>query len=122
MRPQLRSRMRGSASRLVENARQVNGENIVPFLDGEGLDRRDVLNTGVVDDDIDAAKLAFGPGEHRFDLPHVAQVGVVVARREPQLRNLAQAAWLSPKPLRMVCAPAFASTLAILNQCRSLGR
>jgi hypothetical protein len=37
----------------VERRRQVDGEDLVPLRLGEFLDRRDVLDAGVVDDDVD---------------------------------------------------------------------
>ncbi len=72
MRPQLRWRIPGSAAGGVEDAGEIDGENIVPFVHRELLHRGHVLDAGVIDHDIDAAEGAFGIAHHRFDLPDVA--------------------------------------------------
>ena len=63
----------------MEDAGEIDGENIVPFVHRELLHRGHVLDAGVIDHDIDAAEGAFGIVHHRLDLPDVAQVGVVIA-------------------------------------------
>ncbi len=63
----------------VEDAGEIDGDDVVPFVHRELLHRGDVLDTGVIDHDIDAAEGAFGIAHHRLDLPDVAQVGVVIA-------------------------------------------
>ena len=61
MRPQLRSLHAGQREpRGVERRAQVDRDDRVPLLDREVLDRRHVLDAGVVDQDVDAAELALG--------------------------------------------------------------
>ena len=71
----------------VKHRRKVNGDNVVPFLHREGLHRRDMLYSGVVDKNVHAVKLRFGVAHHGFNLQHVTQVGIVVARLFAQLCN-----------------------------------
>ena len=39
----------------IERARNIGGEQLLPFLDGKVLERRAELHTGIVDQDIDRA-------------------------------------------------------------------
>ena len=52
----LHVRQRGGGA--VEHGRQVQRDDGVPLLDREVLDRRGVLDAGVVDQDVDATELA----------------------------------------------------------------
>ena len=45
-------RWQGGTNR-VKGRGQVDRDDFIPFLDREGLDRRDMLNAGVVDQDVD---------------------------------------------------------------------
>ena len=76
MRPHDLFFMPGTASaRGVEGAGKVDGEDRVPFLDGKFLDRGDVLDAGIVDQDIDAAERILGFGHHAVDFGVVGHVG-----------------------------------------------
>ncbi len=59
----------------VKGAREIDGDDRVPFVDRKFLDRIDVLNAGVVHQDIDAAE--FGPGliDHLLDLVGIGNIG-----------------------------------------------
>ena len=113
--------MPGSASRVVWKARaQVDRDDRVPLRDGKVLDRRDVLDAGVVDEDVDAAELARRVGHHGLDLGRLAHVGAVVAglhaergdlRLRPvdiaeavehDVRALARQALAMPRPMPLV--------------------
>ena len=56
----------------------------VPFLDREFLDRRDVLDAGVVDQDVDAAEGLLGRRDHRGDLGGLGHVGRRVERLDAE--------------------------------------
>ncbi|MNN14261.1 hypothetical protein D3C81_1273190 [compost metagenome] len=62
----------------MEHGRQVEGNDLVPAFQRELLHRRHMLDTGVVDQNVDAGEFAFGQGEQGFDLRHVRQVGGVM--------------------------------------------
>ena len=81
MRPQLRClHLRQREPGRVEGRAEVDRDDRVPALDRELLDRRDVLDAGVVDEDVDAAEVGLGRvGHHRLDLGRLAHVGAVVA-------------------------------------------
>ena len=56
MRPQLRAFMCGKAARMAwKRGREVDRDHRVPFLERKLLDRRHVLDAGVVHEDVDAA-------------------------------------------------------------------
>ena len=80
------ARQRQSAG--VEDAGQIYRQNIVPLFHRELLHRRHMLDTGVINHNIDAAKFAFGIAHHRFNLPDVAQVGIVIAGNFTQRGHL----------------------------------
>ena len=44
----------------VEGGGQIDGDDLVPLLDRELLDRRDVLDAGIVDEDVDGAERLLG--------------------------------------------------------------
>jgi hypothetical protein len=69
------------------------------------LHRRHVLDPGVINHNIHAAKLRLGVGHHRLNLLHIAQVGSVVARRFADLRHF--------------CARGCAIAKAVENQLRA---
>ena len=50
----LHARHRGADG--MEGGRQVDGDDLVPFLDREILHRRDELDARIVDEDVDAAE------------------------------------------------------------------
>ncbi len=79
-------RQRQSAG--VEHRRQVDGEDGVPFLHRELIQRRHVLNAGVVHQNVHAAELAFGILHHVRYLARIAEIGAVIPRRGAQPRDL----------------------------------
>ena len=86
MRPhflRLHARHRGADG--VEGGGQVDGDDLVPFLDREFLDRRDELDAGIVDQDIDRAELLLGVGDHGGDLVALAHVGAGIERLDPEI-------------------------------------
>ena len=66
----------------VEGRGQVDGDDRVPFLGREVLDRRDVLDAGIVDEDVGPAELVGAALHHRLDRRRVGHVGAVVDRAE----------------------------------------
>ena len=59
----------------MERRRQVDANDGVPLLDRELLDRRDVLDAGIVDEDVDGAEIPLGLGHHLRDLARAQHVG-----------------------------------------------
>ena len=59
----------------MERRRQVDGDDRVPFVDGEILDVRHVLDAGIVDQHVDRAELLFRLRDHRVDLGRLGHVG-----------------------------------------------
>ena len=68
----------------VESAAQVDGQHGVPFIDGEVFYFCNVLNAGVVHENVDAAELVGGKLHHGFDLSGLAHVGAVVSHLHTQ--------------------------------------
>ena len=66
-------------------ADQIDGDDLVPFLDREFLDRRDVLDAGVVDQDVAGAELALRRLDHGGDLGGLGHVGARVDRLDAEL-------------------------------------
>jgi len=60
----------------MQCARQINGDNRIPLVDREFLDRVDVLNAGIVHQYIDTAEFGAGPVHHVFDLVRIGDVGI----------------------------------------------
>jgi hypothetical protein len=78
--------MRGSASANgVEGRRQVDREDLVPFGEGNSSIGRDVLDAGVVHQDVDAAEDLDRVAHHGLDGFGLAHVRVVVASGHPVL-------------------------------------
>jgi hypothetical protein len=71
----------------VEHRRQVDRDDLVPALHRELLHRRHVLDAGVVDQNVDAAELALGIGDHLGDLRRVADIGRVMTDLAAVLRS-----------------------------------
>jgi hypothetical protein len=67
----------------VERRGQVQGKNRVPLGNGELVDRRNELDAGVVDEDVDRAELTDRPAHHRLDGVLSRHVGAVVANLHP---------------------------------------
>ena len=99
-------------ARGVEGRRQVDRHDRVPFVRREALDRRDVLDAGIVDEDVGRAELGGAAGDHRLDLRRVGQVGAVVQAR-PARPSASRSRPRSPKPLSITFAPSAASARAI---------
>jgi len=62
----------------VKGRAQVEGDDGVPLVDRELLHRRDVLDAGVVDEDVDRAEAAERRLQHRLDGVGLRHVGAVV--------------------------------------------
>src|SRR3984957_2443254 len=69
----------------VEGRRQIDGDDHVPFLDRELLDRRHVLDAGIVHQDIDAAQCLLRALDHADDLRRLAHVGARIDRFDPEV-------------------------------------
>ncbi len=69
----------------VERGRQIDGDDHVPFLDRELLDRRHELDTGIVHQHVDAAQGALGGLDHVGDLGRLAHVGRRVDRLDGEI-------------------------------------
>lgn len=65
-------------ARGVERRREVQREHRIPAVDRETLDRSDVLDPGVVHQDVDAAVAQIDVREHRLDLVGFREVGAFV--------------------------------------------
>jgi len=61
----------------VKRGRQIDGEDGVPAIDGKALGGRDVLDAGVVDEDIDRAEALFGIADQLCALLGIGKVGRV---------------------------------------------
>ena len=64
----------------VECRAQVDCNNCIPFSDREFLNRADMLNAGVIDENVNTTKGFRCVLHHRFDLVAFAHVGAVVDR------------------------------------------
>lgn len=62
----------------MECRRQVDRDHGVPPLDRKALDRRDVLDAGVVHEDVDASVPRIDVRDHGLDLVGFRQVGAFV--------------------------------------------
>jgi hypothetical protein len=72
----LNSRTASRAQRAEELAGQIDGNDLVPLRERHFVERRVLLQAGVVDQDVDRAELPTHAIEH---LPHVVFVGNVAA-------------------------------------------
>ena len=57
---------------------QIDGNDGIPTLDRKIFYCSDMLNTGIVDENVDAAKARGGRLHHRFDLGWFGHVGAAV--------------------------------------------
>ena len=86
MRPHFCAFMPGIAARIAWNGRgKIDGDDGVPLVGRKVLDRRDMLDAGVVDEDVDRTHLGFGVGDHRLDFGALGHVGRVVESLDPEL-------------------------------------
>ena len=53
---------------------EIEGNDEIPFLDRELLDRRNILRAGVVDEDVHPAKGGGGFAHHRLDFCRLGKV------------------------------------------------
>ena len=97
----------------MEVRRQIDGNDRIPAVDRELFDRRRVLDSGIVDENIDLAELARRRLDHLLDFGGLRQVGRIESRRVTpksfaicaRSRSIADA---SPKPFNMTLQPAAA--------------
>ena len=76
--PFLRLHGRNRGADGMEGGRQVHREDHVPLFRGKILDRRDELDAGVVDEDVDGSELRRRVGDHGLDLGAFRHVGAAV--------------------------------------------
>ena len=69
----------------MEGGGQVDGDDLIPFLDGKFLDRRHELDAGIVDQHIHAAQLLFGGRDHGGDFLALAHIGAVINRLDAEI-------------------------------------
>ncbi len=69
----------------MEGRAHVDRDDLVPLLDREFLDRRDELDAGIVDEDVDRAELALGIRDHLGDLVALGHVGGRIERLDAEL-------------------------------------
>ena len=67
-------------ARRVEHRGEVDRDHPIPLLGREILDRRDMLDARIGEDDIGCAEFGGAPGDHRGDLIGPAHVGGIVER------------------------------------------
>ena len=101
----------------VEGAGQVDREDRVPLVDREFLDRRDMLDAGIVDQDIDRAEfLLRGPRSSPRCRPACCHVGAMIGDADIVLASqlgarAPRSSPASPKPLITILEPAAAKRL-----------
>lgn len=71
----------------VERRRQVDGEDLVPFLDRKILDRGDFLNAGIVDHHVEGADVGLGGGHQLGNFARLGHVGAVIGDADPMGRG-----------------------------------
>ncbi|MCY1181310.1 hypothetical protein D9M73_218080 [compost metagenome] len=86
--PALGAHARQTQTGAVEHRRQVDRDDRIPTLHRKLVHRCHVLNAGIVDQDIDAAELALGVGDHVGNLCRIADIGRVVADLAAKLFDL----------------------------------
>ena len=62
----------------MEGAREIYRQNGVPLLNGKVLDRRDILNSGIVDENVNATEFLFRQRHHSADVIAIGHVGVAI--------------------------------------------
>ena len=75
------------SARGMKSARQVDGDDRIPTLNRKIFDARYVLNAGVVDQNIDAAKFFFSKLHHGFYFCGLTHVSAVVDHLGTQSSN-----------------------------------
>ena len=97
----------------MEHRRQIDRQDRVPFIGREVLDRRDVLDAGIVDEDVGRAELVGAAPDHLLDLRGVGKIGAIMGR--VQFAAVASISAGSPKPLSITFAPSAASARAMAS-------
>ncbi len=69
----------------VEGRRQIDGDDQVPLVVREILDRGHVLDAGVIDQDVQLAELGLGLGHHVGDLSRLGHVGAMIEHLDAML-------------------------------------
>ncbi len=69
----------------MEGGGQVDGQDLVPLLDGEFLHRRDELDAGVVHQDVQPSEGGLGLADHAGDLVGPGHVGGRIDDLHPEL-------------------------------------
>jgi hypothetical protein len=89
----------------VKRARQIDGDHIVPFLDGKFFDRTDVLNTCVVDQDINMPPGFLDSVNQVFNLRGLTHVSTMKNGFDPQRLNVMHCLVMRSKSVECnVCA------------------
>ncbi|VVN14514.1 hypothetical protein PS647_04023 [Pseudomonas fluorescens] len=86
--PALGAHARQAQAGAVEHRRQVDGDDRIPTLHRKLIHRCHVLNASVVDQNVDAAELALGVGDHVGNLRRIADIGRVMADLAAKLLHL----------------------------------
>ena len=66
-----------------KGCRQIDGNDRIPAIQRKFLDRRGVLDTGVIHQDIDAAELVRGQLDHARNIGWASHIGRAVAHAHP---------------------------------------
>ncbi len=116
--PAPRDHQRQRRFRGVKRRREVDRDDRVPALFREVDDRRDMLDPGIVDEDVDGAELAHRLGDETTDLHRLGHVGRRGRSRAPHAARRGRRASLrSPRDRQSRSsrcrAPAAASALAM---------
>ena len=98
-------------ARGMKRAAQVDGDDGVPLFSRKIFNSRDVLDAGVIDQDIDLAKLCGGELHHGFDLGRFAHVGTVVSDLDTARSNLGLGAFHIAKAVEHNIGPLFGECL-----------
>ncbi len=69
----------------MEGRAQVCGDDRIPFILGKFLDRRDELDAGIVDENIDGTGQLCRLRAHVIDLVRLGHIGAVIEDLDPEL-------------------------------------
>jgi hypothetical protein len=67
----------------VERSRKIDGKDLIPLFGGKIFDRRDMLDSGIVHQDIDGAEIALCLANHFADRIGIGHVGGVIGNLYP---------------------------------------
>ena len=62
----------------MKRRRQIERDDVIPFFIGEILDRGNMLDAGIVDENIDPSQMTRDFRDHAVDFPGIHQIGAVV--------------------------------------------